>query len=254
MFPRPFDGAPDRWFWLHGRAESETQAARLFTASQAWGRGLPERVGIFGAFAALARAIRERGGEPLVRDPALQHVAALQLSAVARDEPMPNVSTGELPDDLDALVAPAGMLGFLESDEAVHAHLASAARALRPGGVYLAEVWHPRLVDPDAGPLRPLPLRALGSLPGGRARLALTYGRDPPPVMKLTVNAERNNGLPLASSDGLVRLLTLAEWRASVAAVPHLEEAALMGPLSSFRDHHPDVGDLCTLVLVRAGR
>lgn len=253
MFPRPFDGAPDRWFWLHGRAEAEEQAARFVDACSAWGRGPPARVLIVGAFPALADALQRRGVEVALRDPDLQRVAGLQLQATARDDPMPNVGTAGLPDDLDAVVAPAGMLGYFEDDEALLGHLRDVTAALRPGGVYVGEVWHPRLADPDTGPTGPLPVRAFGSLPGGRARFHLFYGETPPPVMKVEVHVERGNGLPLARTEALTRLLTLAEWRASVAATHRLEEASVKGPLSTFREHHPDVGDRCTLVWTRVG-
>jgi hypothetical protein len=253
MLPRPFDGEPERWFWLHGRESAERDVASVFAISSSWGRGRPHKVGVVGALPAMAEAFADHGVATSVHDPDLQRIAAFQLRSHASSRAEVEARTSGLSQGLDAVVAPGCVLSHYDDDLALHEHLDEASRALRRGGVYVAEVWHPRLIDPDTGPVRPQHVRAFGTLPGGRARYQLEYGPTPPPHMNLLVSVERTSGLPLAASTGQVRLLTLSEWRAQVRATRGLEEAALLGPLDTRRTFHPEFGDRCSLVLVRTG-
>jgi hypothetical protein len=251
MLPRPFDGDPERSFWLQHDERVALHARAVDRFSDAHGRGRATRVGLLGAAPATALALAHAGLEVHVREPDLQRRAAFSLVARNPGPGSIDARADGLPDGLQAALAPGCILSHMPSDDALHEHLLAVERALLPGAVYIVEVWHPRLADPDSGPMQPVEVLPQGQLEGGRARYRLDYDKSPPPHMKLSVHVERSDGLPLGASFGDVRLLTLPEWRAVFQRVPRLEEAALKGSLNGER-FSPSRGDRCVFVLARA--
>lgn len=251
MLPRLFDGDPERYSWLYA-SSAPAHAHGLARLARAYGRTPLTRVGLIGALPETALALAHDGAEVHACDPDVQRVAMLSVRAMQSETTTVQVTTSSLPAGLSAVLAPAGVLSSLESDDAVVALLTECAEALLPGGVLVVELWHPRLLLEPASLRGCSSLPAAGDLPPARARFALAGTNAPLPLLELSAHVEGERGQPYGSTKGSVRLLTLPEWRAVFARVPTLEEAAITAALDSSRPYLEGTGDTCVFVLVRA--
>lgn len=261
MLARPFSGAPARYNWLYGQRLAEMDGRFLRRALSRYGRGVPGHVLLVGASVETARTLAAGGAQVRVHDPDEHRVATLLADTV--QVPMVSAHTvaltaalhagrgGPMNHGIGLAYAPRAILAHAQTPQAAIQHLSAVRDVLLPGGLYIVEVWHPRLIRSSLAAPVSYRLHRRGDAPPGRARFSFMPPAAPRSPVAYQVHVDDETGRALCDTHGEAWLWTVPMWRRIIQRVDGLEEAAILGDLAITAGYAPDRGSRLVWVLQR---